>query len=93
MQWKKNNAVEEDISLSPVCLSWSNRHRVGIVLPLHLPPLSVHSLFFFFGGREKQQKLRRSSRDSTQSVKEQTIDVLLKENTNVHRRTFKSSKI
>ena len=44
MQWKKNNAVEEDISLSPVCLSWSNRHRVGIVLPLHLPPLSVHSL-------------------------------------------------
>ena len=36
--------VEEDLSLSPVSLSWSDGHRVGIVLPLHLPPLSVQRL-------------------------------------------------
>ena len=50
-------------------------------------------LIFFFWWKRKQQNLRRSSRDSTQSVKAQTIDVLIKENTNVHRRTSKSSKI
>ena len=50
-------------------------------------------LIFFFWWKRKQQNLRRSSRDSTQSVKAQTIDVLIKENTNVHRWTFKSSKI
>ena len=50
-------------------------------------------LIFFFWWKRKHQNLRRSSRDSTQSVKAQTIDVLIKENTNVHRRTFKSSKI
>ena len=39
-------AVEEDLSLSPVSLSWSDGHRVGIVIPLHLPSLCPLSTLY-----------------------------------------------